>query len=293
MGTKSDGGSDLMLAEERAKQARIAQGTASVNRIFGGGPSGTGQTYMYAPGMQYYTAQGQPWQKDLKSTGYQTWLSSQPGGVLTNNDRWDDYMKSLAGLGALYTGRKDNAGLESKKSWEGYDQPMTIYEKASKDYQDYATPQLQKQLGDMNSQLLYNMAERGLVSGLGPDGKPRGSTALNTASQDLDWYNTKASNDIANTASDTANKLRRDVSGEKSRIMSQLYASADPTSAVQASQSALTTYSAKPTFSPIGNMFTDWANMYLLNRYGQAAQKNPSQSVNYNFASTPVSGKVQ
>lgn len=137
-----------------------------------------------------------------------------------------------------------------------------FYEQRKQDYINYAMPQFYKQLGNTQRQTFYGLANRGLA----------GSGAADTAASNLGYEANVQKQGIADTAIQQAAQMRRDVEGQRSQLVAQLQASADPTSAAQQAIASAGAFSAPSPMAPIGNLFGNFAQMYanqqLANAYG-------------------------
>lgn len=147
------------------------------------------------------------------------------------------------------------------KTFSGFD--TAFYDQRKKDYVDYAMPQLYKQLGNTQRGMFYGLANRGLV----------GSGAAQKVASDLAYETNTQKQGIADTAVQQASQLRQNIEGQRSSLISQLQASADPTSASQQALASAAAYSAPSALAPIGNLFSNFAQLYgnqqLANTYNQ------------------------
>jgi hypothetical protein len=140
-----------------------------------------------------------------------------------------------------------------------------FYNQRAQDYQNYAMPQLYQQMNQANKQGFYGLADRGLqVSG-----------AANQFGSALGRETNLQKQGIVDTGIGQAQQLRKDVEGQRSQLVSQLQASADPTTAGQQALQAASAYSLPSMFTPIGNLFGNFASIYAGNQLAKAY--NPSQ----------------
>lgn len=141
-----------------------------------------------------------------------------------------------------------------------------FYEQRKQDYVNYAMPQLYKQLGNTQRQTFYGLANRGLA----------GSGAAQTAASNLQYEADVQKQGISDTAVQQASALRKEVENQRSQLIAQLQASADPTSAAQQAIASAGVFSAPSPMAPIGNLFGDFARMYatqqMNNAYGGGYQ---------------------
>lgn len=294
-----DGGAaEEMRRLEEERQGRIALGKAQVNRIFDGGWAGSGKAGSYAPGTTYYTSLGQQVTPQTMGEGFTKWMiekgygqtpvnqAGQPvtgnrmnvrGGVRppptptvqTNPNLWPQFMQEMAQQGNLYTGRQKS---------EGYNDDY--YDKIRNAYVGYATPIATTQSEDMRSRGLYSLANRGLLD----------STGHNKMFDAFRDTNAQVSQNIANEAENLVTQRRGDVENQRNTIMSQLISSGDPNLAAQQAVAASQQFSAMPAWQPLGQLFGDWANLWLANQTAKAyGQMAPQGGVRYNWATMPIS----
>ena len=141
-----------------------------------------------------------------------------------------------------------------------------FYNKAAQGYENYATPQAMQQYQKTKNSLADALARNGITQ----------STAAATEGQSLNNELSTNLNTIANTGQNTANTLESNVSAQKSNIVNELEASADPSAASVAASSAVAGLQAPPAYQPLGNMFSDWTSTYLANMNAQSY--NPNQA---------------
>ncbi|WP_156428674.1 hypothetical protein [Magnetospirillum sp. XM-1] len=116
-------------------------------------------------------------------------------------------------------------------------------------YQDYATPQLEDQYSKAKQQLAYALARGGISD----------STIAGERQAALQKEYDINRGALVDEALNQEKQARSAVSNERSSLVSQLNASADPAAASAASAAAANNLSLRPTFSPIGQMFTNIA----------------------------------
>jgi hypothetical protein len=148
------------------------------------------------------------------------------------------------------------------KNFAGFND--NFYEKAAKDYESYATPQMMDQYRNTKNNLTYSLARNGLLDS--------GATvAKNSSLQKQLGVN---ESNIANTAEDQANTLRGNVATQRNQLVNQVQAGAAPGQVAMGAEAATAGLRAPTALPPVGNMFSDWANSYLTNM--QANTYNPN-----------------
>lgn len=170
-----------------------------------------------------------------------------------------------------------NEGLGAiNKTFEQFN--PAFYEQRKQDYIGYAMPQLYRQLANTNRQGFYGLANRGLTN----------SGAANQFGSNLGYEANVQKQGIADQAIGQAQQLRRDVEGQRSQLVAQLQASADPTTAAQQALASAGAYSLPSTFAPLGNLFGQFASMYAQNQMNRAYQ--PQQYQPQYGMSSPMAG---
>lgn len=114
-------------------------------------------------------------------------------------------------------------------------------------HSDYYMPQLQDQ---------YERARRKLVLQLGGAGTLASSAGARQLGELDKRYQTQRA-DYANQGVSLAEQYRGDVERNRAEVLNQLNASANPSAAAATASARAQSLMAPPTFSPIGNLFTD------------------------------------
>ena len=130
-------------------------------------------------------------------------------------------------------------------------------EKASN---DYYLPQVDQQFADARKRLIFNLARNNKLessSGIEEMGRLQETGTKNRAA-------------IGDSSRDLALGERNRVAGNKSTLISQLSASADPAAAAATATANADALSAPQTFSPLANLFAQFANVGVT---GLAAEK--------------------
>lgn len=149
------------------------------------------------------------------------------------------------------------------EAFSGFDD--NFYDQRVKEYEDYAVPQLTQQYDRTRKNLMYSLARSGLLNS-GVEAEKGAALDQNLAQQ----YR-----GVVDTGQGQANQLRRDIEGQRSNLVSQLQASADPGGAANLALRTAQAYETPTSFGPIGDYFESWTRNYLANE--TARQYNPNQ----------------
>lgn len=303
MGNLFGGGKNNAASQARQqeiqRQEGITRGLSQINSIYGGGSYGTntvqrGQFKLQQgaggawPNMlagdlsQYYLANGTKL-SDLtnKDPQYADWLSRTralqgsshmppmpdphtegvfgaifgPGGnvnpAMTQNQALRTYARHLALTGGLYNSAATAPGFNND-----------FYNQKQQAYIGYALPQVASQYNQMNQNTAFNLANRGLSQ----------SSAGNMLRGSLEKERQLQTQGVGDAAIQQTNQLRQDVENQRSLLVSQLYASGDPNTSMQGALNTAANFQTPNTYQPLGNMFSNWANMYLAKQYLGAPQ---------------------
>jgi hypothetical protein len=140
-----------------------------------------------------------------------------------------------------------------------------FYDARKQAYLDTAMPQYYDQYQTTRNSLAEGLARRGLLN----------SGAAVRANDSLQRYAKVQSNQIADQAQGAENALREDVANERQDLVNQVVASGDPTAASNATLAAATAARRGSTFAPIGNLFSDWTNVWRANQAANYYNVNP------------------
>lgn len=119
------------------------------------------------------------------------------------------------------------------------------YAGRSKDYVDWAEPQVDNQYADAKKQLIFALSRTGNL----------GSSAAADRQSKLtkDYGDKKIA--VQSEASRVANEARANTENSRSNLVTQLNASADPDAAASGALAQAQIASAMPSYSPIGQLF--------------------------------------
>lgn len=143
---------------------------------------------------------------------------------------------------------------------------------------DMATPNIAKQFTDANEQTLFGLAR---------DGNLQSSAAGKVYGNVADRKDEALLN-ASNTASADENALRSQIASQRSNLVSQLNATADPSAAASGAISSAAISSRPPVYSPVTNIFADLTNQFAANEQARALGM-PGYGVGLT-SSNPVTG---
>lgn len=276
------GGSGEIRRQQQEEEARIRQGVQAINAIFGGGTYGANPVANFALGQQYYTQQGQPYKFDVTDPAFLKWVKDnrlptlgarptygrervRPSLLPTYEER---YGKELASKGQLFSGTQTTPGFTPG-----------FYAQRAKQYEDYALPTLAEQYGQLRKNVAYNLTNKGLL----------GSSVASEQAGSLERELGRKQREVADTGLGLAQDLQRQVEQERAQLITQLQASADPTTSTQLALGAASRFQAPSPLPPIGNFFNTWSQIYLANQLANGAQQQqPGYNKNTAGASSPL-----
>ena len=146
-----------------------------------------------------------------------------------------------------------------------------------------ALPQVGRQFRGAQGQVVTNLANRGLLK----------SSAASTLGSSLQQQLAQAQRDVGNRALQSVQGLQTDVAGEKSRIIGQLQASADPTAARTQALGAATRFSSPSLIAPVGNLFEGWINQWVTAQHTGEARKTREAADTARWNAQPLPGPYQ
>lgn len=283
-GGGGDDGTNEAEAADAARQAKITAGIANIDKVFNGTDTGSG-LYTGAPaaGQTYYLADGTPvtlqnlqelnpayQAPDTSGPGNNGPGSGQPnGGNSAGAPAEPQYLTKLGytgaggpvyqgdpGFGQLYTGTTHTGGFDDN-----------FYNGISSSYDNYATPQLDKQYSDASDQLAYALARQGIGNSTGA-GKQEA-----TLSDEYNQYR----DDIVQQGLSYADKARSDIADARNNLVNQVTATEDPGAASEGALAAAAIASQPQTFSPVGQ-FTFNVGSGLVNGINNGGLTNTNSS---------------
>lgn len=147
-----------------------------------------------------------------------------------------------------------------------------FYKKKQQEYMGYAMPQFTTQADKTRRDLSYSLARAGLSD----------SGAAVQGNAALDKEIGVKQREISDTALGGANDLRNTVESQRTQLVNQLNATADPNQAATASYAAASNLHAPTPMAPIGDLFGSFTNSYIANQNAKA-YNSMYQQPSYSF----------
>ncbi|MHB1140664.1 MAG: hypothetical protein ACYC1T_02745 [Sulfuricaulis sp.] len=235
-GGGGDGGAAEARQAEAARQARITSGRRTIDRTFDGGYWGVNPATAFDPSGTYYTDFGDVWTPAALQYGPDRSPRNEgdpweKGDLLNPVDR---QAQDLIASGKLFTAKEQRPGFDDN-----------YYSGIKKAYTDFYLPQVDEQYDQAKRKLTYKFANTGnLDSSAG---------ANNIANLFRDYNRERAS--IADRALGAEKDLRSNVEQNRSELISQLQATADPEAAATSSTARAKALATPAPFSPLGDLF--------------------------------------
>lgn len=123
-----------------------------------------------------------------------------------------------------------------------------FFNKQQQGYLDYATPQLDDQLGKAREQLTFALARGGVMN----------SSVRSAKEAELQQKAGLARQQMGDQALSYGTQARNNVENARSGLISTLNATGDAQGAVNSAMSRATALSAPPSYSAVGQLFTDF-----------------------------------
>ena len=140
----------------------------------------------------------------------------------------------------------------------------SFYDRRAKDYYAFANPQLGQQFLQNKNAIMGNLANRGLLNS-------------STRNQQVGTLNRELSTQrqgLFDTGQQQAQALRQQVEQGRGNALNFLYQSADPGAATGQAARTAASFQAPSMFAPIGNLFSNLANMYYTNKLINSMPQN-------------------
>ena len=230
--------------KEAARQASLQRGQDLINQIFSGTPVTTPQAYDWST---FKAPQTMP-------AAMSQWLAKNPGTAAPD---FSQTGSAPAGYTATQGGVKDASGkfyaqgtpltvqTPTGATTGGFDD--AFYNNYKQKVLDYYQPDEQRQYGEAQRDLTYNLARAGTLQS-STAGDKQGDLAYNDALQ--------KANIVANANAQTG-QLQSQIQSNKQDLINQLYATDDPTlTANLAESSAKASQLQNPTLTPAASLFT-------------------------------------
>lgn len=276
----------------RRQQALISQGMDQLNAIFFGGTTNgyTQAKGKFDPTQQYYRIGEHGGFRPYKPPGQYDPLKDRRF-AFTGDWKKDWLDTSLGGipLGEFLFGhappspqsilRKGNLFLKNPtQTYQGF--TPDFYNKAATDYLQFALPQLAQQARTQQSQINFNLANRGLL----------GSSAQTSLNKALGNEVNLQRIGIANNALARRQQLQKDINQQYTSLVNQLQLSANPSAVAQQALQAASSFAQPSPVQPIGSLFQNFANTYLGSQQYNTYNNQPGfNGGGFNRPSSPTS----
>lgn len=149
-----------------------------------------------------------------------------------------------------------------------------FYKRRMSEVEAYQLPQLAQQETEARNQLAYSLARSGLSRS--------GVAASKSASLTREAATQRRA--VADAAIGSANDLRQNVEQQRTALVNQVQASADPNLAAQSATRTAAAYDQPLSVKPVGNFFEGWTRNYLANQV--AREYDPSVQPLFSWGSS-------
>lgn len=149
-----------------------------------------------------------------------------------------------------------------------------FYNQRARDYINFALPKLGMETRDTERAMKFSLANRSLSN----------SSAARQQKSSLARAVADAAGSIGTQAESESQRLRSDVEQQRSNVIAQLQASADPAVAGQQAINSAAQFTAPSTFAPVGGFLNNWANLWLADKTAKTLNQNTNtlgRSTNY------------
>ncbi len=255
-GGGGDGGAAEARRKEEERQARITAGRRSIDRTFDGGWYGANAATAFDPNATYYTDFGDVWTPAAFQYGPDRYPgdAQNDGGVPVRGEILnpaDRQASDLIASGKLFTAKEQRPGFDDN-----------YYSGIRKAFTDFYLPRVDEQYDKANRGLTYKFANTGNLNS--------SAGANNIANLFRDYNRERAS--IGDRALGAEKDLRSNVEQNRSELISQLQATADPEAAAISSTARAKALATPAPYSPLGDLFQQYtgalANSVALQNLG-------------------------
>ena len=136
----------------------------------------------------------------------------------------------------------------------------SFYQDREKAYLDYALPQLSQQFQNTQQNLVFDLANRGLL---------KSGAAANLAGS-LNQELAKKQRQVGDQAVNESNALRQNIEQQRAQLYAQAQGGLAPSLSYSQALQAAGSFKTPSPFEPIGGLFDNWANIYTGARTAQA-----------------------
>lgn len=165
------------------------------------------------------------------------------------------------------------------QTFSGFDDKF--YNQRAQAYQQFALPQLGDQFRQTQGQLVYKLANQGLLN----------SSAARTLQNSLTKETQMQQRGLAAQGIGQANQLRQNVENQRNLLISEAQSATDPSSIATSALSNAASLQAPSTFAPVTNLLQNWTQLHLAQQLASAYNQpytSYQQPKSY-MATSPVS----
>lgn len=137
------------------------------------------------------------------------------------------------------------------------------YAGVTQNYEQQQLPEVFSDYRTTGQNLNYKLADQGLS---------KSSVSQNLGSS-LNSQLAQGEQQVVNNAIGQSQNLQTQVAGEESQLYGQLQSSQNPTLVAQSAANLAAQTGAPSVFAPIGNLFSNWSNLYLANQTSNTANQ--------------------
>lgn len=124
------------------------------------------------------------------------------------------------------------------------------FDRIARAYTDFARPKVEEQLGKAREQLTFALARGGIMD----------SSIRSNQSADLQRAADEEFQAVADRGREYATKARNSVEDARNNLIATLQVTADNTGATNAALNRAQALTSEPTYSPVGQLFTDFSS---------------------------------
>ncbi len=146
----------------------------------------------------------------------------------------------------------------------------SFYGDQVKAYEGYALPEVERQFLRAGRDATFALADRGQLR----------SGTRDTMRATLDVEKGRRQREVSDAALSRANELRGNVEDQRSRLVSQVIASGDPSNATQSAIAAAGQFQRPSAATPLGQFFADWSNTWLGKKTAASEQQGYDAGAN-------------
>lgn len=288
-GGGGDSGADDIRKQEEERQARAREATDRINNIFKQFEGYEKQLVNPLANMDrdaYLQSVGEALDGNVSSQKNYEWVGRIGA---SDNAGWDerrrreytgttytladDARRQLQGLGltndqingghsATYFANLYDTAKTNPASYQWVKSGNSMYDQYRQDYLDYQQPLLKDQYQDAQKSVQFDLARRGATES---------SAGQQRLADLLEQYNNQQTS-LQSRATQAANQYRSSVEQQRQALISQAQAGMAPTDAANLASNAFNSLQSQtPEYDALGDVFSQFADIYGLNLRAQGA----------------------